>query len=119
MPSKNNDSTYNPKDDEEEEQQALRDSINVLDLKKELLQKKLQVKKLENKLNRSYKKKKSIPKKKIIKKEKIEETIYNPVSNKRIKKTKRNVKSIETQVNRFNKKYDFDYLSSVFGGMSF
>lgn len=124
MPSKNIDEDYVPEEESEEEVkekkykiQLLKNSIMEQDLMRELLEKKMVVKKLEKEMRSRGK---IIPKKKnrIVKKEKIE-TIYNPITNKRIKKTKRSIKSIQTQVKKFNSTYDPDYLSKIFDDMSF
>jgi len=124
MSSKKSDEDYVPEEDFEEEVKEkkyliklLKDSIMEQDLKRELLEKKLEVKKLEKEMRSEDK---LLPRKKrnIVKKEKVE-TIYNPITNKRIKKTKRSVKSIETQVKKFNSKYNPEYLSKLFDDMSF
>ena len=149
MPSKNIDEDYVPDNGIEDELQdkkylieLLKNSITEQDLMRELLEKKMAVKKLEKKMesndeivprlpkvnkklvkkeNRSNGKLKTwVPKtnKKIIKRELVD-TVYNPITNNRIKKTKKSVKSIETQVKKFNKQYNQDYLSKLFNDMSF
>ena len=127
MSSKKCDEDYVPEDDFEEEIQEkkyliklLKDSIMEQDLKRKLLEKKLEVKKLEKEIRSQDKFLPRLPRKmrNIVKKEKVE-TIYNPITNKRIKKTKRSVKSIETQVKKFNSRYNPEYLSKLFDDMSF
>uniref|UniRef100_A0A6C0D0C1 Uncharacterized protein n=1 Tax=viral metagenome TaxID=1070528 RepID=A0A6C0D0C1_9ZZZZ len=126
MPSKKKDEEYIPDDDFEDEIEEkkyriklLKDSIMEQDLKKQLLEKKMIVKELERKMRSKDKYLPRLPrvKKYIIKKEK-EETIYNPITNKRIKKNKKSVKSIETQKANFLKKYNEKYLLDEFNKIS-
>lgn len=87
----------------------LKDSIMEQDLKKQLLETKLKVKELEREMRSKDKYLPRLPrvKKCIIKKE---ETIYNPITNKRIKKNKKSIKSVETQKTKFLKKFNQEYL---------
>ena len=110
---KDEDYVYSSDEDDKPEKRMLSsDKLKIklqkCSLERQILEHKLEIKNLKNKLKEGTNKK--ISKKVSIKKTKKVEYIYNPITNKMIQKNETNRKRIKHQKDGFIKKYNENYL---------
>lgn len=109
---KDEDYVYSSDEDDEPEQRMsspakLKRELQKCSLERQILEHKLEIKNLKDKLKKGTEK--SIKKLSIKKTRKVE-YIYNPITNKMIKKNETNKKRIKKQTDGFLKKFNENYL---------